>query len=129
MGAKFIVTNLIYIRCKFSFWLKKTIFSIKGHTNFSIQFNSIKSKVFCFKVSRSFHWLTQMILSSLTTGAPSAVTDLSAPIFGILGIIGFAIFAIGGKKDSDGQGTNSSPYLANSIKEISPESSSNTSKA
>ena len=52
-----------------------------------------------------------MIFSSLTTGAPSAITDLSAPIFGILGIVGFAIFAIGGKKDSDGQGTNSSPYL------------------
>ncbi len=54
-----------------------------------------------------------MIFSSLTTGAPSAITDLSAPIFGILGIAGFAIFAIGGKKDNDGQGTNSSPYLKN----------------
>ena len=52
-----------------------------------------------------------MIFSSLTTGAPSAITDLSAPIFGILGLAGFAIFAIGGKQDSDGQGTNSSPNL------------------
>ena len=52
-----------------------------------------------------------MIFSSLTTGAPAAVTNLSAPIFGILGVAGFAIFAIGGKQDSDGQGTNSSPYL------------------
>ena len=52
-----------------------------------------------------------MILSSLTTGAPTVITDLSAPIFGILGLIGFAIFAIGGKSDNDGQGTNSSPYL------------------
>ncbi len=52
-----------------------------------------------------------MILSSLTSGAPSVITDLSAPIFGILGVIGFAVFAIGGKQDSDGQGTNSSPYL------------------
>ncbi len=52
-----------------------------------------------------------MIFSSLTTGAPAAITELSAPIFGILGVIGFAIFAIGGKKDSDGQGTNSSPYI------------------
>ncbi len=52
-----------------------------------------------------------MIFSSLTTGAPTAVTSLSAPIFGILGVIGFAVFAIGGKQDNDGQGTNSSPYL------------------
>ena len=52
-----------------------------------------------------------MIFSSLTTGAPSAITDLSAPIFGILGVLGFAVFAIGGKQDSDGQGTNSSPYI------------------
>ena len=52
-----------------------------------------------------------MFFSSLTSGAPSAITDLSAPIFGVLGLIGFAIFAIGGKKDSDGQGTNSSPYI------------------
>ncbi len=59
--------------------------------------------------------LLSMILSSLTTGAPSAITNLSAPIFGILGIAGFAIFAIGGKQDSDGQGTNSSPYLHNSV--------------
>ncbi len=51
------------------------------------------------------------MLASLTTGSPSAITDFSAPIFGILGIICFAIFAIGGKQDSDGQGTNSSPYL------------------
>lgn len=55
-----------------------------------------------------------MLLSSLTTGAPSAITDFSAPILGILGLVGFAIFAIGGKKDNDGQGTNSSPYLKNS---------------
>ncbi len=55
-----------------------------------------------------------MFLTSLTTGAPSAITDLSAPIFGILGVIGFAIFAVGGKSDSDGQGTNSSPYLKSS---------------
>ena len=34
-----------------------------------------------------------------------------APLFGILGLVGFLIFAIGGKQDSDGQGTNSSPYL------------------
>ncbi len=52
-----------------------------------------------------------MLLSSLTTGAPAAITDLSAPIFGILGVIGFAIFAIGGKRDNDGQGTNSSPFI------------------
>ena len=52
-----------------------------------------------------------MIFSSLTSGAPSVITDLSAPIFGILGVIGFAVFAIGGKQDSDGQGTNSSPYI------------------
>ena len=56
-----------------------------------------------------------MFFSSLTTGAPSAITELSAPIFGILGVIGFAIFAIGGKKDNDGQGTNSSPYLKESV--------------
>ena len=56
-----------------------------------------------------------MVFSSLTTGAPSAITDLSAPIFGILGVIGFAIFAIGGKQDSDGQGTNSSPYIKASV--------------
>ena len=52
-----------------------------------------------------------MVISSLTSGAPSLITDLSAPVFGILGLIGFLIFAIGGKQDSDGQGTNSSPYL------------------
>ncbi len=52
-----------------------------------------------------------MFFSSLTDGAPSVITNLSAPIFGMLGLIGFAIFAIGGKQDSDGQGTNSSPYL------------------
>ncbi len=52
-----------------------------------------------------------MLFTSLTTGAPGIITDLSAPIFGILGVIGFAVFAIGGKQDNDGQGTNSSPYL------------------
>ncbi len=55
-----------------------------------------------------------MIISSLTTGAPSVIRSLSAPIFGVLGIIGFAVFAIGGKQDSDGQGTNSSPYIQDS---------------
>ena len=57
----------------------------------------------------SYH--LSMLISSLTTGAPSVITELSAPIFGILGIIGFGIFCIGGKNDSDGQGTNSSPFL------------------
>ena len=52
-----------------------------------------------------------MLISSITTGAPSVIAELSAPIFGMLGIIGFGIFAIGGKNDSDGQGTNSSPFL------------------
>ena len=52
-----------------------------------------------------------MILASLTSGSPSVISNFSAPIFGILGIAGFAIFAIGGKQDSDGQGTNSSPYI------------------
>ncbi len=52
-----------------------------------------------------------MLFTSLTTGAPAAITDFSAPVFGILGVIAFAIFAIGGKQDNDGQGTNSSPYL------------------
>ncbi len=52
-----------------------------------------------------------MFISSITTGAPGLITDLSAPIFGIIGLAGFAVFAIGGKKDNDGQGTNSSPYL------------------
>ncbi len=63
-----------------------------------------------------------MIIASLTTGAPSAITNLSAPIFGILGVIGFAIFAVGGKSDSDGQGTNSSPYLSNSKSSSKPKS-------
>ncbi len=54
-----------------------------------------------------------MLLSSLSSGAPAAITSLSAPIFGILGLAGFAIFAIGGKRDNDGQGTNSSPYIVN----------------
>ena len=52
-----------------------------------------------------------MFFSSLSTGAPAAITSLSAPILGILGVIGFAIFATGGKSDNDGQGTNSSPYI------------------
>ena len=66
-----------------------------------------------------------MIFSSLTTGAPAAITDLSAPILGILGVIGFAIFAIGGKSDNDGQGTNSSPYLkeAQQTKKVKSEGS------
>ena len=66
-----------------------------------------------------------MIFSSLTSGAPSVITDLSAPIFGILGVIGFAVFAIGGKQDSDGQGTNSSPYIksSGSIKKAKAEAS------
>ena len=62
-----------------------------------------------------------MFISSLTTGAPSAITNLSAPILGILGVIGFAVFAIGGKSDNDGQGTNSSPYLNSSTKAKSVE--------
>ncbi len=52
-----------------------------------------------------------MIISSITSGAPALITDYSAQIFGILGIAGFAVFALGGQKDNDGQGTNSSPYL------------------
>ena len=52
-----------------------------------------------------------MIFSSITAGAPAMVTNFSAQICGILGEVGFLIFAIGGKQDSDGQGTNSSPYL------------------
>ena len=59
-----------------------------------------------------------MLLASLTTGAPSAVTNLSAPIFGILGLIGFIVFAVGGQKDSDGQGTNPSPYLQKSQNDL-----------
>ncbi|WP_320675084.1 hypothetical protein [Prochlorococcus sp. MIT 1341] len=52
-----------------------------------------------------------MLFLSLSSGAPAAITSLSAPILGVLGLIGFAVFAIGGKQDNDGQGTNSSPYL------------------
>ena len=52
-----------------------------------------------------------MIISSISSGAPSLITSLSAPILGILGLVGLAIFAIGGKADNDGQGTNSSPYI------------------
>ena len=59
-----------------------------------------------------------MILSTITSGAPSLVTNYSAPIFGILGLAGFSIFAIGGQQDNDGQGTNSSPYLNSSAKEV-----------
>ena len=66
-----------------------------------------------------------MILSSLTSGAPGVITDLSAPIFGILGVIGFAIFAIGGKSDSDGQGTNSSPYLREKVSSPNPKAEVN----
>ena len=69
-------------------------------------FNGFDSR----SIGYTLHYFS-MIFSSLTSGAPSAITNLSAPIFGILGIIGFAIFAIGGKQDSDGQGTNSSPYM------------------
>ena len=38
-------------------------------------------------------------------------STFSAQFFGILGVIGIAIFVIGGKQDDDGQGTNSSPYI------------------
>ena len=66
------------------------------------------------------YWLLNsvfsMLFSSLSSGAPAAITSLSAPILGILGLAGFAIFAIGGKSDNDGQGTNSSPYINKSIK-------------
>ncbi len=62
-----------------------------------------------------------MIIAALTTGAPSAISDLSAPICGILALIGFAIFAIGGKRDSDGQGTNSSPFLQTSTATPKPK--------
>ena len=34
-----------------------------------------------------------------------------AQVCGILGVIGFAVFVIGGSRDDDGQGTNSSPFL------------------
>ncbi len=68
-----------------------------------------------------------MILASLTTGSPSVITELSAPIFGVLGIIAFAVFAIGGKQDNDGQGTNSSPYLQNSASSQKATSDSNKS--
>lgn len=84
---------------------------MKRYTIFSFNHVGVKPYSFCSNIYlyRKTHF--SMILSSLTTGAPSAITELSAPIFGILGLIGFAIFAIGGKKDNDGQGTNSSPYL------------------
>ncbi len=69
-----------------------------------------------------------MILASLTTGAPSAISNFSAPIFGILGIVGFATFAIGGASDSDGQGTNSSPYLDEQASVINSKASPDASE-
>ena len=41
----------------------------------------------------------------------ASFSTFSAQFCGVLMLAGLAIFAIGGKQDNDGQGTNSSPYL------------------